>query len=283
MTVVAAIKFLLLASIVGNVLALALQARAVDTLYLFREWRLGLRAFAAMFVVVPVVAIGMAWFFELQPAVKIALIALAFSPVPPLLPRKQIKAGGSGSYITGLLVAASLVALVVTPLGFAFAGHIFGVAVHVDTFRIARTLAIGIGMPLVLGLIAHRLFGEHVSHYSDVIARCSSILLLLCVAALLIGLAPALWAVLGNGTIVAMIAMILAGLSAGYVLAGNAPELKTALALASAARHPGIAISIATTNFPGEKLAPAAIILFAILNAFISIPYLKRLAAIAPE
>jgi BASS family bile acid:Na+ symporter len=283
MTIEAAIKLLLLASIVGNVLALALKARAVETLYLFQEWRLGLRAFVAMFVVVPAVAIAIAWFFELLPAVKIALIALAFSPVPPLLPRKQIKAGGSGSYITGLLVAASLLALIVTPLGFALAGHIFGVSVHIDTLRIARTLAIGIGMPLVLGLIAHRLFGEHVTRYSNVVARLSSILLLVCVATLLIGLAPALWAVMGNGTLVAMIAMILAGLTAGYVLAGDAPELKTALALASAARHPGIAISIATTNFAGEKLAPAAIILFTILNALISIPYLKRLDAAAEE
>ena len=48
-----------------------------------------------------------------------------------------------------------------------------------------------------------------------------------------------------------------------------------------AAVRPGVAIAIATANFPEEKLAPAAIIVFAVLSAFISIPFMRRLGRVA--
>ncbi len=39
---------------------------------------------------------------------KIALVAVALSPVPPALPKKELKAGGSSASAFGLLVAAAL-------------------------------------------------------------------------------------------------------------------------------------------------------------------------------
>ncbi len=44
-------------------------------------------------------------------------------------------------------------------------------------------------------------------------------------------------------------------------------------ALATAARHPGVAIAIASANFPDQKLAPAAILLYLVLSAILSFPY----------
>jgi BASS family bile acid:Na+ symporter len=273
-------KLLMLVSIILNVLALALRARPADTLYLFRERRLGVRAFVAMFVVVPAVAMLIVGAFDLKPPVEIALVALSFSPVPPLLPKKQLKAGGSASYITGLLVAASLVSLVVTPLGLDLAGRIFGVEIRISTLRVARTLAITIAMPLALGLIVGRMLGQNVDKVADFVAKVAGVLLIVCVLALLAIMARAMLAVLGSGTLLALLAMIAAGLAAGYLLAGDAPEDKTALSLAAATRHPGLAIAIATSNFPDAKLAPAAILLFAVLNAMVGIPYLRWLSSL---
>lgn len=271
------LKLLILLSIVLSVLALALRANAADTLYLFREWRLGLRAFLAMFVAVPAIAMLIAYAFDLKPAVKIALIALAFSPVPPILPKKQIKAGGSASYITGLLVGAALMSLIAAPLGFALAGHIFGVETHVVPASIARTLGIGIAAPLALGLLAQHLFGDRARAIAPGLAKFAMILLMLCVVVLLVVLAPALGAVIGNGTLVALVAMSVVGLAMGRCFAGDKPENQSALSLAAAARHPGVAIGIALGSFPGEKLAIAAILLSTIINILVAIPYLRRL------
>ncbi|WP_380877906.1 transporter [Sphingomonas sp. DBB INV C78] len=277
MTLVEVFKLLLLLTIVLNVLAIALEARTQDVAYLFREWRLGLRALVAMFVVVPAVAILIAYFFDLKPAVKVALVVLAFSPVPPILPKKQLKAGGSASYVTGLLVAAAIVSLVVAPLGIELIGTIFGLDTGLSAVSIARVLAIGIALPLVLGLIGQRVLGDRTPKVAAMIARVASIMLLVGVVVLIVVMAPAMWTVIGDGTIVALIAMILAGLAAGYWLGGDVPQDKVVLSLAAATRHPGVAITIATSSFADAKLAPAAILLFVVLNAIVTIPWLRYL------
>lgn len=273
-----ALKLLLIVSIFLNVFALALRARAADVLFLFREWRLGLRAFVAMFLVVPAVAVAIALLFELKPAVEVALIALALAPVPPLLPRKQIKAGGTASYVTGLLVGASLASVVVAPVGLHLIGRVFGAEAAIAPAKIAITLGLTIGAPLALGLFVARLLGDRAGGVANVVAKLAGILLLLGVLALLVVLAPAIWEVIGDGTLLALLALIVAGLVAGYYLAGRVPGHRTALSLAAAARHPGVALAIVAVNFPEAKLAAAAIVLAALLNAVVSLPLLRVMA-----
>lgn len=277
MTFALILKLLIMASIFLSVLALALRAHWHDLFYLFRDWRLGLRAFVAMFVIVPAVAMALVALFDFPPPVEIALIALAFSPIPPLLPKKQLKAGGNESYVTGLLVGASLVSLVVTPLGMELAGVVFHIDTHVSPLSIALTLGIGVGAPLLFGLAGGRLLGQRAGPIADAIGKFSMILLLLCVVALLVAMAPAIGEVLGQGAIMALVAMILAGLAAGYALAGPSVENKVALSLAAATRHPGIAIGIAVSNFPDAQLAPAGILLFVLLNVIVAVPYTRFL------
>ena len=89
MSLLAAMKLLIVTSIVLNLMALAMRAHARDVLHMFRNWRLGLRAFVAMFGVVPAIALAMSLNFGLRPEVKIALLVLSLSPVPPLLPKKS--------------------------------------------------------------------------------------------------------------------------------------------------------------------------------------------------
>ena len=50
-----------------------------------------------------IVAVALAVAFDFTPVVEVALLALAISPVPPLLPGKEFKAGGRASYTIGLL------------------------------------------------------------------------------------------------------------------------------------------------------------------------------------
>jgi BASS family bile acid:Na+ symporter len=277
MSFAGAVKLLLTFSIFLTVFALALRAHAADLVYLLREWRLGLRAMAVMFVIVPTVALLVTGLFDLKPSVEIALVALAFSPVPPLLPGKQMKAGGSATYVTSLLVLASLLSILITPLGMFWAGRMASLDVHVAPAAIVRIVLVSIVLPLAVGLIAGRLLGSRAARLSTLVGRIANVLLLGGVLVLLVVMLPAIGRVIGDGTIVALVAMIIAGLVAGHWGAGADPANKAALALAAATRHPGIAVAIATTSFPDEKLAPAAIILFALLSALISIPYLRRL------
>ena len=105
MTLQALILILLKSSIFLNVFAIGLEASTSEAAYLFRRPGELVRAFFAVNVLMPLFAAILALVFNLNPAVEIALVALAISPIPPLIPRKVAKATSSGSYAIGLLIA----------------------------------------------------------------------------------------------------------------------------------------------------------------------------------
>lgn len=119
------ILFALKASIVLSVFAIDLDSRPNDTIsFLRRPVQLG-RSLLAMDVIMPVLAAAIVWAFDLHEAVEVSLVALAVSPVPPLLPKKQIKAHGEPSYAIGLLVVAAAIAVVFIPFAIELLGQFF--------------------------------------------------------------------------------------------------------------------------------------------------------------
>jgi BASS family bile acid:Na+ symporter len=79
-------------SIVLTVLGFGLKTRLDDLLGLVRRPNWLVRSFLAVFIVMPLVAILLIRLFEFGQVVTIALIALAISPAPPLLPQRQERA-----------------------------------------------------------------------------------------------------------------------------------------------------------------------------------------------
>jgi BASS family bile acid:Na+ symporter len=102
-------------------------------------------------------------------------------------------------------------------------------------------------------------------------------LLAVAIVPVLLKMWPDMMLLLGNGTLIAILAFIGAGLALGHLLGGPDPEDRAVLALATATRHPGVAMVIASGNFPGEKLVAPALLLYLIMATIASIPYLKWL------
>jgi BASS family bile acid:Na+ symporter len=73
--------------------------------------------------------------------------------------------------------------------------------------------------------------------------------------------------------VLAIAVVVAMGLAAGHWLGGPNPDDRTALAIASSMRHPGVALAIARLNFPEDRLVPAAVLLFIIVNMLITLPY----------
>jgi BASS family bile acid:Na+ symporter len=73
------------------------------------------------------------------------------------------------------------------------------------------------------------------------------------------------------------------GLVVGHVLGGPDADDRAVLALATATRHPGVALAIATEIFPTQKLVAPALILYVIVGAISSVPYIKVAHAPAQE
>ncbi|MCJ1959329.1 hypothetical protein [Novosphingobium mangrovi (ex Hu et al. 2023)] len=276
MSLLFVLKLALAFSIMLMVFALALRARVADLGYMVVHWREGLGALAAMYLVVPAVAIVLAGWLDISPDVKVALVAIAFSPLPPILPAKQLKMGASAGYATGLLVMATLASILIAPWGMPVAAALLKAHAHSLTpMSVAAPLLVTVLIPLVLGLIARPLLGPHVDKVGGKASRAGTILLLLGVVGLSAGLIPAISHVVGQGTLLVLALAVVAGVLAGYMLGGKEVGNRKALALAAASRHPGAAIAIATHSFPHAAQAPAAIALAAIVSGLVCVPILK--------
>lgn len=85
---------------------------------------------------------------------------------------------------------------------------------------------------------------------------------------------PIVMSMIGNGTLVSIIAFILMGFATGYLLGGPEPKDRTVLALMTSSRHPGIAAAVASTIYPDKILVIAAVLLYLLMNTIVSFPYL---------
>jgi BASS family bile acid:Na+ symporter len=261
------------ASLALTVLGIGLRSTPRDATYLLRHRALLARSFLAMNVLMPLLALWLALVFALHPAVRLALVALALSPVPPFLPNKAVRFGGDGSYVVGLFVAASLAAVVVVPISVSLLGALFGMPFQMRPAVIAKLVGASVLLPIAIGMGIGRLAPAVADRAAGPVTRVATIVLVAALIPLLIASWPAMRSLLGNGTLVAIVVMTLAGLGVGHLLGGPRREHRTVLALATASRHPAVAIVIVTANFPGEKLVAAAVVLAVIVGAIASTPY----------
>jgi len=267
------ILFVLKASILLNVFAIGLKAGVHDATYMFRRPGKLAKALLAMNILMPLFAVAFVLAFHLKHAVEVALVALAVSPVPPILPRKLRKAGATESDTIGLLVAVGILAIVFVPAAMEILERVFHVPLRMTFASVAALIFITIILPLALGIAVHTLAPVAADRLVNPIAKIASIALLLSAVVILFSGAPAIWELIGNGTLVAIAAFVLVGLLIGHFVGGPKPENRTGLALATASRHPGIAIALAVANFPEEKLAISAVLLYLLVNILVSIPY----------
>lgn len=266
--------FLLQASIFLIVFSLGLRATLSDALSLFRRPGMLARSVLSMNVVMPIFASILAWRFGMPPAVKIALVMLALSPVPPILPQRQLGVGGKRPYVHGLLTAMALLSIVIIPVAIDILGRIFGRDIHVGPLLVAKVVGKSILLPLGLGVLMRSLAAASAQKASRLLARAGNLLLLVSVLPVLVFAWRPILDLIGNGTVLAMIAFALVAVATGHLLGGPDFSERSALALATATRHPGLALSVALATFPAQrKLELGAILLYVIVSLLVLLPY----------
>ena len=237
-----------------------------------------------MLVVMPIVAVGLGRAFDLEPAVRIALASLALSPVPPFLPPRSIRAGSGSSYAIGLLVATSLVSIIQVPVALALMSRVLDIPLSLSFRRVLLSVGWSVLAPLLVGLVVRRFAPALAARVAVPAARLAALLFLLGLAPLMVSSLGRAMPLIGNGTLLAMLVFSLTGLGVGHLLGDGAPGDRATLALATAARHPGVALAIAVTNFPDETLVLPALLLYVLLSTIVSVPYSRwATAALAKD
>ncbi|WP_165186430.1 bile acid:sodium symporter family protein [Caulobacter soli] len=261
------------ASIVVIVFALGLSARPSDLTFLVRHPALMAKSLLAMLVVMPILAVLLIKGMGLHGPVAILLVALSLAPVPPILPNKQNKAGGDSAYAIGLLATVGLVSILWIPLAIELIQRLSGVALDMPAAKVAPVVAMTVLGPLVAGIAVAALIPGPAAKIQPWVSKLGMLLLVVGALAILVSQGKAMAHLIGNGTLAAFVLFVLIGQAVGHLLGGPDRNDRTVLALATSSRHPAIAFGIAHLNFPHEKALVAAVLLFLIVNAIASIPY----------
>jgi bile acid:Na+ symporter, BASS family len=262
-------------SILLTVFCIGLRATGDDALYLLRRPRVLLRSMVAMFIAMPLFAVFITTKFEYHRAVEIALVALAISPVPPLLPRRVTKSGGKASYGLGLMVTAAVLSVVFVPLALKIIGLLFHKPFVMGPGAVVRLIATSVLVPLGAGML-FRKFAPHIaSRIARPVGMVAAVLLGVGVLAAVVHVFPIAWSLIGNGTLFVFVLFIAFGLAVGHLLGGPGPDERVTLALGTACRHPALALAIGTANAPQETREVGAILLYLILNILVAIPYVS--------
>ena len=275
MTFAQLIPVLMQASLAMVVIALGLRTAPGDLGYLLRRPLLLLRSVVAMNVVTPLIAAGLAVWLKLKPEVEVALVLLAVSPVPPVLPSKQVKAGGNESYAIGLLAISAVLAIGAVPLSIALIGRAFGLDAHVPASLIARVVVTSVLGPLLAGALVNRLVPGLASRLASPLSKVGSALLVILLVVGLAGSWRSLTGAVGEFTVLAVVGFVLLSLVAGHVLGGPDEGDRTVLALSTATRHPGVALAVAGAVAQDKNAISSAVLLAFLVGMIVTGPYTK--------
>jgi bile acid:Na+ symporter, BASS family len=262
-------------SIMLTVLGFGLKATPDHLLYLVRRPSLMWRSVLAVFVMMPIVALLLARLFHFRQVVEIALVALALSPMPPILPTKGMKAGGDSAYAVGLMTVLGVVSIVAIPAILKLLEAASGQPLGMSPGTIAGIVFKTTLVPLVVGVAVRAAAPSFADGLAKPVALIGKVLLVLGALPLLIVTFPAVIALIGEGTLLAMLIFALVGLGLGHYMGGPDAEHSTVLALSTASRHPAIAYGIASANYPDLSFG-GAIVLYLLFSAIVTAPYVVR-------
>jgi BASS family bile acid:Na+ symporter len=274
MTLATAATLMMQASIVLTVTALGLRARRGDVRSLLADHGRLARSLLAMHLVMPLLAVGLAIAFVLHPAVEVALVALAVSPVPPLLPKKELKAGGRDSYAVGLAVVSAVLAVAIVPAAVSLVAWRTGAQGGLSVNTVARLVATTVLVPLAAGIVLRRLAPGFVDRTAKPAVRLSTLLFIAAAVMVVAASLRSIVSLIGNGTLLSITVFSATGLAAGHLLGGPAREDRMVLALSTSSRHPGVAAAAGAALAPGETRVLAAIVLYLLMDRVLSSAYL---------
>ena len=196
---------------------------------------------------------------------------MAISPGAPVALRRSLGAGGHGSFAPSLQIAVAALTVVSMPLSLAAFDQYYDGHATVAPQELAKQVFIAQLLPLSLGMLMTRLFATRAAWLEPRLSRVGSVLLILLLVLALIDI----WRdVVGAGLRVtlAIVLTTVFSLAVGHLMAGPEPATRTATAISSAARNPGLALLVVTLNAASPAIS-ATVLAYLVVAAITIIPY----------
>lgn len=260
-----------------------MRVSPADLTYLLSKPARLARSLLAMYILSPIIAVVICKSFSLHPAVIVALITLSVAPVGAVFSKAMLPlvAPENPAFARGLFFASTILSVILTPIAVEVIQRMFGEGepVHVSPLAVARVVISSVLLPLGIGVAIGR-WRPATRQWIPAIQKVSGLVLLICAVPIIVIAWPVMASVIREGTLSAIILIVLLGLGAGHFLGGPHADDRTVLAFATVSRHPGVAIAVASLT--DQALAPVGVLLAVLMSEIAVLPYKtwrKRLRA----
>ena len=218
-----------------------------------------LRSLIAALVLVPAAALGLILVLGPAPGVAIGLAILVACPPAPLMLKSATKTGGGdAAFMASLHLTLAALAVVTVPATLRVLAIPLDFSADVALLPLLKILANTILLPVGLGLLVRALFPTWADRFAPLLGKAGTVGLLVVVVAIVAALYPALLDMDARSYGV-IAAVSVAALVIGHLLGPRDSAEKTVLAVECAVRHPGLAVTIAATNFTPERALPVLV------------------------
>ena len=214
----------------------------------------------AQFTVMPLLAWGLAWAFNLDEALALGVVLVGCCPGGTASNVITYLAKGDLALSVGMTGVSTLLAPLLTPL---LTWALAGKSVNVDVVGMLLSILWVVILPIVAGLIVKWLWPKFTEKTIDYLPALSSIVIALIVAIIIAANANKLMA---GGLIIVVVVMLhnICGLSLGYLIGrvlGLAGAKRKSISIEVGMQNSGLASSLATIHFAAYPLAtiPGAI------------------------
>lgn len=225
----------------------------------------------SVLIAVPALALVVARAFDLARPVEIGILLMAISPGAPVALRRSIGAGGHHSFAPALQILVAVLAVVSMPVWIALLNEVYAGHATIDPTQLARQVFTAQLLPLGLGILIRYRRPTAAAWLESKLARIATGLLLLLAVLAIIDIGQVV--VNAGPRIVLAIATVTAlALAAGHLLGGPDSATRTAVAISSAIRNPGLALLVATLNAAPPEIT-ATVLAYLIVSAVAVIPY----------
>jgi len=268
------------ATVFTVMLELGLRIVAQEYAWAWRHLRQLVKGLFAVLVAVPAMAVVATQAFDLPRAALVGIVLMALSPGAPVSLRRSLDAGGEASFAPLLQIAVAALAIVSMPLSIAALNEYYGGHAVIAPRDLARQVFFAQFLPLALGVFVRRLLPQLATRLEEGLSRVSSWLLLALVALAIFNYWPV---VVGAGPRAALCVVVVTvlALAVGHALGGPDGRTRTAVAIASAARNPGLALVVATVNKAPPPVI-SAVLAYLVISAITVLPYVAWRRRSAP-
>jgi BASS family bile acid:Na+ symporter len=229
------------------------------------------RGLFSVLVAVPVAAVLVARGLALPRLAEIGIVLMAISPGAPVALHRSLEAGGHRSFAPALQILVAVLAVASMPLSVAVLNGLYAGQASISAAHVASQVLTAQLLPLGLGLLIRRTAPNLADLVERWLGRLGGGLLVGLTVLALIDVGPI---VLEAGLRIALAIAIVTALAllVGHTVGGPEPGTRTAVAISSAARNPGLALLVATLNRAPPQVG-ATVLVYLVVAAATVLPY----------